>query len=113
MNTLGDRIRAGRLKPGVKLPTEAALMDQFGVSRTVVREGLSRLQQAGLVKLKGGGSTISTPADVEPQGSRVKVVPISAQQTVTSLPPGQLAMGSSTTWLLPFSVLCVAYDHRP
>lgn len=44
------------------------------------------LQQAGLVKLKGGGSTISTPADVEPQGSRVKVVPISAQQTVTSMP---------------------------
>lgn len=44
------------------------------------------LQQAGLVKLKGGGSTISTPADVETQGTKVKVVPISAQQTVTSLP---------------------------
>lgn len=44
------------------------------------------LQQAGLVKLRGGGSTLSTPADVDPAGSRVRVVPISAQQTVTSLP---------------------------
>jgi len=44
------------------------------------------LQQAGLVKLRGGGSTLSTPADVDTQGTRVKVVPISAQQTVTSLP---------------------------
>lgn len=44
------------------------------------------LQQAGLVKLRGGGSTTSTPADVEAQGTRVRVIPISAQQTVTSLP---------------------------
>ncbi len=44
------------------------------------------LQQAGLVKLRGGGSTVSTPADVETQASKVRVVPISAQQTVTSLP---------------------------
>jgi D-methionine transport system substrate-binding protein len=44
------------------------------------------LQQAGLVRLRGGGSTVSTPADVETAGTRVRVVPISAQQTVTSLP---------------------------
>ncbi|TGD90066.1 methionine ABC transporter substrate-binding protein [Mycolicibacterium sp. CH28] len=44
------------------------------------------LQQAGLVKLRGGGNTQSTPADVAAAGTRVKVVPISAQQTVTSLP---------------------------
>lgn len=44
------------------------------------------LQQAGLVRLRGGGSTLSTPADVETAGTRVRVVPISAQQTVTSLP---------------------------
>ncbi|WP_208300542.1 MetQ/NlpA family ABC transporter substrate-binding protein [Mycobacterium sp. DL592] len=44
------------------------------------------LQQAGLVKLRDGGSTVSTPADVLPAGTRVRVVPISAQQTVTSLP---------------------------
>ncbi len=44
------------------------------------------LQQAGLVRLRGGGSVLSTPADVDTAASRVSVVPISAQQTVTSLP---------------------------
>jgi D-methionine transport system substrate-binding protein len=44
------------------------------------------LQQAGLIRLRGGGSTLSTPADVDITGTRVRVTPISAQQTVTSLP---------------------------
>ncbi|HEX2010621.1 MAG TPA: GntR family transcriptional regulator, partial [Roseateles sp.] len=35
--TLEAEIRAGRLAPGAKLPTEAALVAQFRVSRTVVR----------------------------------------------------------------------------
>ncbi|MGV9858906.1 MetQ/NlpA family ABC transporter substrate-binding protein [Gordonia sp. NPDC003425] len=43
------------------------------------------LQQAGLISLRGGGSIISTPTDILPE-SRVRVVPVSAQQTVTSLP---------------------------
>lgn len=44
------------------------------------------LQQTGLVRLRGGGSILSTPADIETSGTRVRVVAISAQQTVTSLP---------------------------
>lgn len=44
------------------------------------------LQQAGLIRLRDGGSVLSTPAEVDPVGTRVTVVPISAQQTVTSLP---------------------------
>ncbi len=44
------------------------------------------LQQAGLVRLRGGGNILSTPADVDTVGTRIAVVPISAQQTVTSLP---------------------------
>src|SRR5688572_29710088 len=32
------RIRDGRMRAGDKLPTEAAIMGEFGVSRTVVRE---------------------------------------------------------------------------
>lgn len=42
------------------------------------------LQQAGLIKLRAGGSILSTPADVE-AGAKVRVVPLSAQQTVTSM----------------------------
>ena len=57
VDTLGDRIRDGRLATGDKLPTESALMSEFGVSRTVVREAISRLQAAGLVATRHGIGT--------------------------------------------------------
>jgi DNA-binding FadR family transcriptional regulator len=57
VETLGDRVRDGRLTTGAKLPTEAAIMGEFGVSRTVVREALSKLQAAGLVETRHGIGT--------------------------------------------------------
>jgi GntR family transcriptional repressor for pyruvate dehydrogenase complex len=57
VEALGDRIRDGRLAPGDKLPTEAAFMAEFGVSRTVVREAISKLQAAGLVQTRHGIGT--------------------------------------------------------
>lgn len=57
IEVLGDRIRDGRLANGDKLPPEAAIMAEFGVSRTVVREALSRLQAAGLVQTRHGIGT--------------------------------------------------------
>ena len=47
-------IRDGRVEPGTKLPSEGAVMAAFGVSRTVVREALSKLQAAGLVATRHG-----------------------------------------------------------
>ena len=57
VESLGDRIRDGRLVPGTKLPTEAAFMAEFGVSRTVVREAISKLQASGLVQTRHGVGT--------------------------------------------------------
>lgn len=57
VDALGDRIREGALTPGDKLPTEAAVMAEFGVSRTVVREAISKLQAAGLVDTRHGVGT--------------------------------------------------------
>jgi len=57
VESLGERIREGRLAPGDKLPTEAAVMAEFGVSRTVVREALSKLQAAGMVETRHGIGT--------------------------------------------------------
>ena len=51
---LGDEIRASRLVEGDRLPTEALLVEQFGVSRTVVREAISRLKSLGLVESRQG-----------------------------------------------------------
>ncbi|HSW17814.1 MAG TPA: FadR/GntR family transcriptional regulator [Ramlibacter sp.] len=56
---LGDRIRDGRLPSGAKLPREVDLMTEFGVSRTVVREAMSRLQAAGMVETRHGIGTFA------------------------------------------------------
>jgi GntR family transcriptional regulator, transcriptional repressor for pyruvate dehydrogenase complex len=62
--SLGERIRDGRLPTGVKLGTEAALVAEFGVSRTVVREAISKLQAAGLVETRHGiGTFVVGPGD--------------------------------------------------
>ena len=54
---LTARIASGDLAPGEKLPSESELMAEFDVSRTVVREALSRLQAAGLVETYRGRGT--------------------------------------------------------
>jgi GntR family transcriptional repressor for pyruvate dehydrogenase complex len=51
---LAAEIQQGRLLPGDKLPTEARLVTQFEVSRTVVREAVSRLKSLGLVDSRQG-----------------------------------------------------------
>lgn len=51
---LAAEIQAGRIAPGAKLPAEARLVEQFQVSRTVVREAVSRLKSLGLVDSRQG-----------------------------------------------------------
>ncbi len=57
VDSIAGRIRDGRLAAGAKLATEAALMVEFGVSRTVIREALSKLQAASLVETRHGVGT--------------------------------------------------------
>jgi len=46
---LCDRIRDDRLAPGTRLGTEAEIGEEFGVSRTVVREAIGCLRGLGVV----------------------------------------------------------------
>ena len=56
---LEKEIQKGRFRPGDRLPSEAVLSQKFGVSRSVVREALSRLKYEGLLKThQGKGITI-------------------------------------------------------
>lgn len=65
VDSIGRRVRTGRLVAGAKLPTEAEIMEEFGVSRTVVREALSKLQAAGLVETRHGvGTFVAAPGEV-------------------------------------------------
>jgi DNA-binding FadR family transcriptional regulator len=43
---LQDRILQGELKPGDRLPTEAALGERLGVSRSVVRDAMRTSRRA-------------------------------------------------------------------
>ncbi|MEO7401050.1 MAG: FadR/GntR family transcriptional regulator [Polaromonas sp.] len=61
VENLAASIREGQLRPGEKLPTEAEIMNRFDVSRTVVRESLSRLQASGLVETRHGIGTFVLP----------------------------------------------------
>ncbi len=73
VDAIGDRIRDGRLNAGDKLPTEAEIMGAFGVSRTVVREALSKLQAASQVRTRHGigtfvvGTGDATPFRIAPE----------------------------------------------
>lgn len=62
-----QRINEHIYAPGSKLPTEARIMTEFGVSRTVVREALSHLQAHGLVYTRHGiGSFVTVPIEASP-----------------------------------------------
>jgi GntR family transcriptional repressor for pyruvate dehydrogenase complex len=47
-------IASNQLKPGDLLPTERELGEQFGVSRTVIREAIRALRAKGMLEVKGG-----------------------------------------------------------
>jgi GntR family transcriptional regulator, transcriptional repressor for pyruvate dehydrogenase complex len=55
--TVSEDIQRGVLRPGDKVPTELALMKQLSVSRSVVREAMSRLQAAKIVETRHGVGT--------------------------------------------------------
>jgi GntR family transcriptional repressor for pyruvate dehydrogenase complex len=62
VNYINEQIASRALKPRDKLPTESSLMAQLGVSRTVVREAISRLQATSVVETRHGiGSFVLAP----------------------------------------------------
>lgn len=57
VHDLSEEIRTGRYREGEKLPTETALIERFKVSRSVIREAVSRLQAGHLVTTRHGVGT--------------------------------------------------------
>jgi GntR family transcriptional regulator len=59
---LVERIASGAWKVGARLPSEPAICEHFGVSRTTVRQALAELESEGLIrKEKGRGTFIAEP----------------------------------------------------
>ncbi len=57
VETLSQQILLGQFQPGQKLPSEPTIVREHGVSRTVVREAISKLQASGLVETRHGIGT--------------------------------------------------------
>jgi DNA-binding FadR family transcriptional regulator len=60
---LAHQIIGGSLRSGDVLPTEPVLCEQFGFSRTVIREGVKLLEERGLVRVEQGRGTTVQPRD--------------------------------------------------
>lgn len=61
-----DHIHEDGLQPGDPLPGEHRLCEQYGISRTVVRQALAQLEHEGLIeRVKGKGTFVSRPRTSE------------------------------------------------
>jgi GntR family transcriptional regulator len=61
---LREEISSGRWAPGTQMASEPALGDHFGVSRSVIRQALDRLEREGCVqRVKGRGTYVVGPTN--------------------------------------------------
>lgn len=60
---LREQISAGELAPGTPLPSELRLAQEFGISRTTVRQAIAQLRTEGLVTVdRPRGTFVRIPA---------------------------------------------------
>jgi len=87
---LAEQIKSGRFAPGARLPTEQALTQAAGVSRTVVREAVAALRAEGLVITRQGvGAFVSA----EPHRAPFRIEPERMQSLADVLNVMELRLG--------------------
>lgn len=59
--SLRDRILSGEFEVGAAIPSEPALADQYGISRTSLRNAVRQLRDWGLVATRQGAGTYVLP----------------------------------------------------
>lgn len=103
--SLKSRILDGSLAPGVRLPSESELVEEYAVSRTVVREAVTRLRADGLVEtFQGRGSFVL--ALPEATSFTVEASAIRSQSDVVAMIDFRLGVESEAAYL-------AARDHTP
>lgn len=60
-----EAILNGQLRPGDQLPNEATLCEQFGVSRSSVREAIKTLAAVGVVEIRRGNGTFVSATSLD------------------------------------------------
>jgi len=93
-------IQAGRWTVGAEIPSERALIDQFGVSRIAIREALSMLRGLGVVDVGHGRRTRVSRVDSVTFGKLLPLMLASGgQQTLDHVFEVRLAIESRTAYL--------------
>jgi GntR family transcriptional repressor for pyruvate dehydrogenase complex len=90
-------IHSGLLKPGDKLPTESAIMERHGVSRTVVREAISHLQASGAVETRHGIGTFVLEA--QPASRNLLSETIVTLRDVLAILELRICLETEAAWL--------------
>jgi GntR family transcriptional regulator, transcriptional repressor for pyruvate dehydrogenase complex len=63
VSELEQRVFSGELQPGSRFPTEMAIVESTGISRTVVREAFARMAAKGLlISRRGSGAYVAATA---------------------------------------------------
>ena len=72
LGSIDTRIRRGDWETGTQLPSERDLSEQFGVSRSTVRQALEHLSRAGLLtKVQGRGTFVASHGSIAQPLERV------------------------------------------
>jgi GntR family transcriptional repressor for pyruvate dehydrogenase complex len=61
-----DLLKAGKVKPGDKLPPERTLAELFRVSRASIREAFSAMEIIGLIEVRPGDGSFVTNLNIAP-----------------------------------------------
>jgi len=87
-----DQITTGHLKPGMRLPTESDLCEQYSVSRITVVKALTDLARDGLIERIQGKGSIVSPARV--QGSLNEVRGFAQTVKQNGLTPSSIVLAA-------------------
>ena len=60
VSSIRDALSTGVLNPGDRIPSEAVLVQELGVSRSTIREAMKILQAYGVVDIRQGNGTFIT-----------------------------------------------------
>ena len=80
-----QKILGGEWAPAFQLPSESELVEQLGVSRSVVRDAMDVLSARGLVEVRQGAGTVVTAPTSQAYGQAILVLLQRAEVTVREI----------------------------
>jgi len=92
-----EKIDQGAFAPGARLPSESVLAAEFGVSRTVLREAISRLKHEGVVEgRQGSGLFVTEHAKVRPL--RIEMASVESLESTLQIIELRRAIETQLQW---------------